>query len=75
MGIKDIPTMEEVEEAAIRRALAETDTLQEAADALGIGRRTLYRKREQYGIQDANLGFGGPPAGEGGGLLGDVLDE
>lgn len=40
----------EVEEQHIRRILAETRTLQEAADILGIDQATLWRKRKQYGI-------------------------
>lgn len=70
---RDIPTMDELEEAAIRKALSETSTRQEAADALGISRRTLHRRLNKYGLRDANLGFGGAPAGEDGGLLADVL--
>lgn len=70
---KSIPTMDELEEAAIRKALSETNTRQEAADALGMSRRTFYRRLNKYGLRDANLGFGGSPAGEDGGLLADVL--
>ena len=40
----------EVEENHIRQILAETRTLQEAADVLGIDQATLWRKRKQYGI-------------------------
>jgi NtrC-family two-component system response regulator AlgB len=43
-------TLQQVEEQHIRRMLASTKTLQEAADALGIDQATLWRKRKQYGI-------------------------
>jgi NtrC-family two-component system response regulator AlgB len=39
-----------VEEAHIRRVLAATKSLQEAADILGIDQATLWRKRKQYGL-------------------------
>ncbi len=43
-------TLQDVEERHIRRVLAISKTLQEAADALGIDQATLWRKRKQYGI-------------------------
>jgi NtrC-family two-component system response regulator AlgB len=43
-------TLQEVEEQHIRRVLATTKTLQEAADTLGIDQATLWRKRKLYGI-------------------------
>lgn len=43
-------TLQEVEEQHVRRILATTKTLQEAADTLGIDQATLWRKRKQYGI-------------------------
>ncbi len=44
-------TLEELERAAIVRALAEVDgNRKRAADALGIGVRTLYEKLKRYGI-------------------------
>ena len=43
-------TLQEVEEQHIRRVLATTKTLQEAADTLGIDQATLWRKRKQYEI-------------------------
>ena len=46
----DDMTLQEVEERHIRRVLARTRTLQEAADTLGIDQATLWRKRKQYDI-------------------------
>jgi NtrC-family two-component system response regulator AlgB len=39
-----------IEEGHIRRVLATTKSLQEAADILGIDQATLWRKRKQFGI-------------------------
>ena len=45
-------TMEELEKEAIIRALKETGgNRAKAADMLGIGVRTLYRKLESYQIE------------------------
>jgi NtrC-family two-component system response regulator AlgB len=43
-------TLEQLQEAHIRRVLASTASLQEAADMLGIDQATLWRKRKQYGL-------------------------
>jgi DNA-binding NtrC family response regulator len=44
-------TMEELEEAAIRAMLSETGgNRREAAERLGIGERTLYRKIRKFGL-------------------------
>ena len=43
-------SMAELEEAYIRRIIAATETLEEAAKALGIDLATLWRRRKQYGI-------------------------
>ena len=39
-----------IEEEHIRRVLATTKSLQEAADILGIDQATLWRRRKEYGI-------------------------
>ncbi len=44
-------SLEKVEEEHIRRVLASTKTLQEAAEILGIDQATLWRRRKQYGIR------------------------
>jgi NtrC-family two-component system response regulator AlgB len=43
-------TLEQLEAEHIRRVLAATPTLDEAAAVLGIDPSTLYRKRKRYGI-------------------------
>ncbi len=43
-------SLDKIEEAHIRRVIAATRSLQEAADILGIDQATLWRKRKQYGI-------------------------
>jgi len=46
-------TMEELEEEAIRMVLHEVGgNRRKAAESLGIGERTLYRKIQKYGIQE-----------------------
>jgi two-component system, NtrC family, response regulator AlgB len=47
----DLPagaTLEQIEEEHIRRVLGQTPTLEDAADTLGIGIATLWRKRKRY---------------------------
>jgi len=39
-----------IEELHIRRVMADTSSLQEAADVLGIDQATLWRRRKTYGI-------------------------
>ncbi|GMW00253.1 MAG: sigma-54-dependent Fis family transcriptional regulator [Candidatus Hydrogenedentota bacterium] len=46
----ELISLEELEESHIRRVLASTRSLQQAAEILGIDQATLYRKRKQYGI-------------------------
>ena len=46
----DSMTLEQVEAEHIRRVLAATATMEEAADRLGIDPSTLYRKRKKLGI-------------------------
>jgi two-component system, NtrC family, response regulator AlgB len=48
--IGDPVTLEKIEEQHIRRILAFTKSLQEAADILGIDQATLWRRRKKYGI-------------------------
>ena len=43
-------SIEELETEHIRRILARTRTLQEAAGILGIDQATLYRKRKRIGL-------------------------
>jgi NtrC-family two-component system response regulator AlgB len=49
-NIGDPITLEKIEEQHIRRILATTKSLQEAADILGIDQTTLWRRRKKYGI-------------------------
>jgi len=42
--------LDKIEEEHIRRVLASTRSLQEAADLLGIDQATLWRRRKHYGI-------------------------
>jgi NtrC-family two-component system response regulator AlgB len=46
----DPVSLEVIEENHIRRVLAATKSLQEAADILGIDQATLWRKRREYGV-------------------------
>jgi DNA-binding NtrC family response regulator len=47
-------TMEEIEKAAIRQALsASRGNRRKAAEMLGIGERTLYRKLREYNVPGA----------------------
>jgi len=50
VSLGDPLTLEVIEEHHIRRILASTKSLQEAAELLGIDQATLWRKRKQYGI-------------------------
>jgi DNA-binding NtrC family response regulator len=46
-------TMEELEREAIRAVLREMDgNRRKAAESLGIGERTLYRKIRKFGIEE-----------------------
>jgi NtrC-family two-component system response regulator AlgB len=46
----DLIPLEELEEIHIRRVLAKTKSLDEAAAVLGIDLATLWRRRKKYGI-------------------------
>jgi NtrC-family two-component system response regulator AlgB len=48
--IGDPVSIERIEELHIRRVLASTASLEEAAEILGIDTVTLWRRRKQYGI-------------------------
>lgn len=48
--VGDPVRLERIEEEHIRRVLASTKSLQEAAEILGIDQATLWRRRKQYGI-------------------------
>jgi NtrC-family two-component system response regulator AlgB len=49
-NVGDPVSLEKIEEEHIRRILATTKSLQEAADLLGIDQATLWRRRKKYGI-------------------------
>ncbi len=48
--VGDLVTLDVLEEAHIRRVMAATQSLEEAANVLGIDAATLYRRRKRYGI-------------------------
>jgi NtrC-family two-component system response regulator AlgB len=48
--VGDMISLATIEELHIRRVLASTGSLQEAADVLGIDQATLWRRRKAYGI-------------------------
>lgn len=48
--VGDHVSLAELEELHIRRVLASTKSLQQAADILGIDQATLWRRRKQYNI-------------------------
>ena len=50
LQLGDHVSLKMIEENHIRRIVASTKTLQEAADILGIDQATLWHKRKQYGI-------------------------
>jgi two-component system, NtrC family, response regulator AlgB len=49
-GVGDRITLDELEQRHIRRILATTKTIDEAAQTLGIDAATLWRRRKKYGI-------------------------
>ncbi|MGA2440810.1 MAG: sigma-54 dependent transcriptional regulator [Tepidisphaeraceae bacterium] len=49
-GIGDAISLDQLEEMHIRRVLARSKSLDEAAKTLGIDLATLYRRRRKYGI-------------------------
>jgi two-component system, NtrC family, response regulator AlgB len=46
----DLVSLEKIEEMHIRRILASTKSLQEAAEILGVNQATLWRWRKKYNI-------------------------
>jgi NtrC-family two-component system response regulator AlgB len=50
LQLGDSVALAKIEETHIRRVLATSPSLQEAADVLGIDQATLWRKRKAYGI-------------------------
>jgi len=50
VNLGDPVPVEKIEELHIRRVLANTKSLEEAAEVLGIDTATLWRRRKQYGI-------------------------
>ncbi len=50
MEVGGAVTLEQLEEEHIRRVLATTPTMEQAAVILGIDPSTLYRKRKRYGL-------------------------
>ena len=50
VAVGDLVTLDRVEELHIRRVLAVSRSLQEAAEVLGIDLVTLWRRRKKYGI-------------------------
>jgi two-component system, NtrC family, response regulator AlgB len=48
-------TLKEIEEEHIRRVIAQTPSLEDAADALGIGSTTLWRKGKRYHIDELKV--------------------
>lgn len=48
--IGEAVSLAKIDEEHIRRVLAKSKSLQEAADILGIDQATLWRRRKQYGI-------------------------
>ncbi len=48
--VGDAVSIEKIEELHIRRVLARSRSLQEAAEILGIDQATLWRRRKKYGI-------------------------
>jgi NtrC-family two-component system response regulator AlgB len=49
-SVGNLVSLEKIEEEHIRRVLASTGSLQEAAEVLGIDQATLWRRRKQYGL-------------------------
>ena len=50
LKIGDMVPLATIEELHIRRVMASSSSLQDAADVLGIDQATLWRRRKTYGI-------------------------
>ena len=44
-------TLEQLEEQHIKRVLAQTRTVAEAAQILGVDQATVYRRMKKYGLE------------------------
>ena len=51
LQIGSLVSMEQLEEAHLRKVLERTSNLAEAAQVLGIDQATLYRKRKKIGLE------------------------
>jgi NtrC-family two-component system response regulator AlgB len=51
LEVGSLVSMEKLEEAHLRKVLARTSNLAEAAEVLGIDQATLYRKRKKIGLE------------------------
>lgn len=52
--VGELVSLETVEEAHVRRVVEATETLDKAAEVLGIDPATLYRKRKKYGLTNSS---------------------
>ena len=48
--IASVTSLDDVERAHVQRVLAQSETLGEAAELLGIDPATLWRKRKRWGL-------------------------
>ena len=51
LEVGSLVSMEQLEEAHLRKVLERTSNLAEAAQVLGIDQATLYRKRKKIGLE------------------------
>lgn len=51
--VGELVSLETIEEAHVRRIVEATETLEKAAEVLGIDPATLYRKRRKYGLTNS----------------------
>ncbi len=63
--VGSLVSLEQLEEAHLRKVLERTSNLAEAAEVLGIDQATLYRKRKKIGLEKGLPGRGQPaPSGQ-----------